>query len=130
MYLFMYYSSPLGVFNNGLCPNWHYAGKDDPDCGRLPWLFNVEAAHYESKIMIMIKMIVYCVIMLSYTLGAFSKPKKLYFNAILILFTYNTPETYQNCVENEAFLVYNTHPLQIMKWQQLKIRILIIIYNR
>ena len=46
------------MFNNGLCPNWHYAGKDDPDCGRLPWLFNVEAAHYESKITIMIKMFI------------------------------------------------------------------------
>jgi lipopolysaccharide biosynthesis glycosyltransferase len=36
-----------GVLNQGLCPNWHHAHKDDPRCGRLPWLFNVEAAYYE-----------------------------------------------------------------------------------
>ena len=35
-----------GVFNNGLCPHWFSAPPDDPDCGRLPWLFNVEVAHY------------------------------------------------------------------------------------
>lgn len=38
-----------GVFNNGMCPDWHYVGKDDPKCGRLPWIFNVEAAHFDSK---------------------------------------------------------------------------------
>jgi hypothetical protein len=31
-----------GIFNNGLCPRWHEVGNDDPDCGRLPWIFNVE----------------------------------------------------------------------------------------
>lgn len=36
-----------GVFNNGLCPNWFYAPSDDPDCGRLPWIFNIQAAHYD-----------------------------------------------------------------------------------
>ena len=59
-----------GVLNNGLCPHWFTAdsGKfhfeltitslmtriycicfcvDDPDCGRLPWLFNVEVVHYK-----------------------------------------------------------------------------------
>ena len=35
-----------GVFNNGLCPQWFYVGPDDPDCGRLPWIFNVEAANF------------------------------------------------------------------------------------
>lgn len=35
-----------GVFNNGVCPNWFLAPPDDPLCGRLPWLFNVEVAHY------------------------------------------------------------------------------------
>eukprot|EP01041_Mallomonas_annulata_P008312 gene8312-17110_t len=35
-----------GVFNNGLCPNWFFANSDDPNCGRLPWLFNVEAANF------------------------------------------------------------------------------------
>jgi hypothetical protein len=120
------------VFNNGLCPNWHYAGKDDPECGRLPWLFNVEAAHYESKIiiLIMIKMITvllcYCVIVLSYTLGAFRKPNKLYFHTISLFFAGNISELF----ENGAFFVYQTHPLQIMKWLQWKINLLIIIYDR
>lgn len=35
-----------GVFNNGLCPNWFFAPPGDPDCGRLPWLFNVEVANF------------------------------------------------------------------------------------
>lgn len=35
-----------GVFNNGLCPNWFFAAPDDPDCGRLPWIFNVEVANF------------------------------------------------------------------------------------
>lgn len=35
-----------GVLNNGLCPNWFTANSDDPYCGRLPWLFNVQAAYY------------------------------------------------------------------------------------
>jgi hypothetical protein len=38
-----------GVFNNGFCPNWQFVGPEDKDCGRLPWLFNVEAVHYESE---------------------------------------------------------------------------------
>lgn len=37
-----------GVFNNGVCPQWFNAPPDDSDCGRLPWLFNVEVAHYAS----------------------------------------------------------------------------------
>jgi hypothetical protein len=55
-----------GVFNRGLCPDWHSApvliGPDIPGspgvsvepgvssssrCGRLPWIFNVETVHYE-----------------------------------------------------------------------------------
>lgn len=36
-----------GVLNNGLCPNWFFAEPDDPDCGRLPWIFNVQAANYD-----------------------------------------------------------------------------------
>ena len=39
-----------GVFNNGLCPNWHTALPEDTDCGRLPFIFNVAAAHYDSKL--------------------------------------------------------------------------------
>jgi len=35
-----------GVLNNGLCPNWFSAPPSDLSCGRLPWLFNVEVAHY------------------------------------------------------------------------------------
>ena len=35
-----------GVLNNGLCPQWFTNGPDDPDCGRLPWLFNVEVVQY------------------------------------------------------------------------------------
>ena len=35
-----------GVFNNGVCPQWYYADKDDPDCGRLPWMYNVEVGHF------------------------------------------------------------------------------------
>jgi glycogenin len=35
-----------GVFNNGLCPQWFRVGPDDKDCGRLPWIFNVEAAYF------------------------------------------------------------------------------------
>ena len=35
-----------GVFNNGLCPNWFFAAPDDKNCGRLPWIFNVEAANF------------------------------------------------------------------------------------
>jgi lipopolysaccharide biosynthesis glycosyltransferase len=37
-----------GVLNNGLCPNWYTAGIADQNCGRLPWIFNVQAANYES----------------------------------------------------------------------------------
>jgi lipopolysaccharide biosynthesis glycosyltransferase len=38
-----------GVLNNGFCPQWNaVAGGSDPDCGRLPWIFNVQAAHYET----------------------------------------------------------------------------------
>lgn len=36
-----------GVLNNGLCPNWFYADSDDKKCGRLPWIFNVNAASFE-----------------------------------------------------------------------------------
>ena len=36
-----------GILNNGLCPNWFYSGPEDPHCGRLPWIFNVEVAHYQ-----------------------------------------------------------------------------------
>mmetsp|Transcript_29547 Transcript_29547/g.49909 ORF Transcript_29547/g.49909 Transcript_29547/m.49909 type:complete len:417 (+) Transcript_29547:122-1372(+) len=36
-----------GVLNNGLCPQWFTADRDDPDCGRLPWIFNVEVIHYK-----------------------------------------------------------------------------------
>ena len=36
-----------GIFNNGLCPQWYTVGNNDKDCGRLPWIFNVEAAHYD-----------------------------------------------------------------------------------
>ena len=39
-----------GVFNNGVCPQWYYADKDDPDCGRLPWMYNVEVAHYSTYV--------------------------------------------------------------------------------
>lgn len=31
-----------GVFNNGLCPQWFTVGPNDPSCGRLPWIFNIE----------------------------------------------------------------------------------------
>ena len=37
-----------GVLNNGLCPNWFFVGNSDSSCGRLPWIYNVEAAHYET----------------------------------------------------------------------------------
>jgi hypothetical protein len=36
-----------GVLNNGLCPSWYTASPSDPHCGRLPWLLNVDAHHYE-----------------------------------------------------------------------------------
>ncbi len=36
-----------GVLNNGLCPNWFTVNAADPDCGRMPWIFNVPAAHFE-----------------------------------------------------------------------------------
>jgi len=35
-----------GVLNNGLCPQWFTTGPEDLDCGRLPWLFNVEVVQY------------------------------------------------------------------------------------
>eukprot|EP00607_Mallomonas_marina_P003720 CAMPEP_0182427704 /NCGR_PEP_ID=MMETSP1167-20130531/18999_1 /TAXON_ID=2988 /ORGANISM="Mallomonas Sp, Strain CCMP3275" /LENGTH=389 /DNA_ID=CAMNT_0024610135 /DNA_START=100 /DNA_END=1269 /DNA_ORIENTATION=+ len=35
-----------GVFNNGFCPNWFYADSTDKKCGRIPWIFNVEAANF------------------------------------------------------------------------------------
>lgn len=35
-----------GVLNNGFCKHWFRAAPDDPDCGRLPWIFNVNAASY------------------------------------------------------------------------------------
>ena len=35
-----------GVFNNGVCPEWFTADHDDKQCGRLPWIYNVEVAHY------------------------------------------------------------------------------------
>ena len=97
---FLYFESSLGVFNNGLCPNWHYAGKDDPDCGRLPWLFNVEAAHYESKIMI--KIIVYLFCYHSHWVRSVSQ-KILIFVAILINFSLKNTRIVLN---SEAFLVY------------------------
>ena len=37
-----------GVLNNGFCPQWNSADGDDHECGRLPWIFNVQAAHYET----------------------------------------------------------------------------------
>ena len=49
VYPTIYHLTSIGVFNNGLCPNWNFVGPDDPECGRLPWLFNVEAAVFESK---------------------------------------------------------------------------------
>lgn len=36
-----------GVLNNGLCPNWFTVHYNDPDCGRLPWIYNVQAAYYD-----------------------------------------------------------------------------------
>jgi len=36
-----------GMLNSGLCPNWYTVGPNDPHCGRLPWRFNVQAAHYD-----------------------------------------------------------------------------------
>lgn len=36
-----------GILNNGYCPNWFFVGNDDASCGRLPWIYNVEAVHYE-----------------------------------------------------------------------------------
>ncbi|KAG8462961.1 hypothetical protein KFE25_001734 [Diacronema lutheri] len=35
-----------GVLNNGYCAHWFVAPPDDPRCGRLPWIFNVNAANY------------------------------------------------------------------------------------
>jgi lipopolysaccharide biosynthesis glycosyltransferase len=35
-----------GVLNNGFCKHWFRAAPNDPDCGRLPWIFNVNAASY------------------------------------------------------------------------------------
>lgn len=35
-----------GVLNNGYCANWFTAPPDDQRCGRLPWIFNVNAANY------------------------------------------------------------------------------------
>ena len=37
-----------GVLNNGFCPQWNSVGEGDAHCGRLPWMFNVQAAHYEN----------------------------------------------------------------------------------
>lgn len=37
-----------GVLNNGFCPQWNSVGADDAECGRLPWIFNVQAAHYDN----------------------------------------------------------------------------------
>ena len=37
-----------GVLNNGFCPNWNANAANSEDCGRLPWIFNVQAAHYET----------------------------------------------------------------------------------
>lgn len=34
------------ILNRGLCPNWYSAGATDPDCGRIPYRYNVIAAHY------------------------------------------------------------------------------------
>jgi glycogenin glucosyltransferase len=34
-----------GIINK-FCSHWFSANDDDPDCGRLPWLFNVQAAYY------------------------------------------------------------------------------------
>jgi hypothetical protein len=35
-----------GVLNNGFCRDWYTASPDDPHCGRLPWIFNVNAVNY------------------------------------------------------------------------------------
>mmetsp|Transcript_11732 Transcript_11732/g.17770 ORF Transcript_11732/g.17770 Transcript_11732/m.17770 type:complete len:440 (+) Transcript_11732:122-1441(+) len=35
-----------GVLNNGLCPHWYTADAGDLECGKLPWIFNVEAANF------------------------------------------------------------------------------------
>lgn len=37
-----------GILNNYYCQNWYVADQDDPDCGRLPWSYNVEAQYYET----------------------------------------------------------------------------------
>lgn len=35
-----------GVLNNGFCKDWYTAPYDDPRCGRLPWIFNVNAINF------------------------------------------------------------------------------------
>jgi hypothetical protein len=37
-----------GVLNNGFCPNWYTASDIDTKCGRLPWIFNVNAANFDN----------------------------------------------------------------------------------
>ena len=37
-----------------MCPSWHTAAATDSDCGRLPWIFNVAAAYYESEFLFVI----------------------------------------------------------------------------
>jgi len=34
------------VLNNGYCVDWYTAPSDDPRCGRIPWIFNVNAVNY------------------------------------------------------------------------------------
>ena len=34
------------MLNNGFCPTWFTADKNDEKCGRLPFIFNVNAANY------------------------------------------------------------------------------------
>jgi hypothetical protein len=35
-----------GIYSEYLCPDWFFADRDDKNCGKLPWKFNVEAQYY------------------------------------------------------------------------------------
>mmetsp|Transcript_26246 Transcript_26246/g.38902 ORF Transcript_26246/g.38902 Transcript_26246/m.38902 type:complete len:341 (+) Transcript_26246:63-1085(+) len=35
-----------GILNNYYCPEWFTANSDNEKCGRLPWMYNVEAQYY------------------------------------------------------------------------------------
>jgi alpha-N-acetylglucosamine transferase len=36
------------ILNQALCPHWYFSEESDADCGKLPWVYNVNAGSYAS----------------------------------------------------------------------------------